>query len=32
MRMYLLIAPVLMAALSFLYVKKRRSRRAGSAH
>lgn len=31
--MYLMVAPLLVAALGFLYIKKRRARRAaGSAH
>jgi hypothetical protein len=30
--MYLLIAPLVVGTLSFLYIKKRRARRTGPAH
>jgi hypothetical protein len=30
--MYLLLAPLVVGTLSFFYIKKRRARRAGSAH
>ena len=30
--MYLMVAPLLVGTLGFLYIKKRRARRAGSAH
>jgi hypothetical protein len=30
--MYLLIAPLVVGALSFFYIKKRRARRTGPAH
>ncbi len=32
LRIFLLTAPLLMAALSLLYIKRRRARRTGSAH